>query len=191
MVQQQLEAERERHAEATRIAPQTSTQLNAEFRMMEYDTSAEKDEFNGIRMQEFAIQAEEAIDDVKNASCTLVNHLWNKLHAHSLEPSTQSSAFEIIESVRQRLQNHKSFLVDGARKQENQHHQEVTVMQKKFDAASVGRYVNVAQRGSRVGQVVAIHGGFDGVGAIRGDPQAEDDHHRIALVPQRKGEKAR
>ena len=58
--------------------------------MMEYDTSAEKDEFNRIQMQEFAIQAEEALDAPKhiyaqeageevrrrkNASCTLVNNL--------------------------------------------------------------------------------------------------------------------
>ena len=47
-------------AEASILAAQTSTQLNV--RKVEYDTSAEKDEFNRIQMQEFAIQAEEAFD---------------------------------------------------------------------------------------------------------------------------------
>ena len=40
--QQLWEADRQLRAEATILAAQTSTQLNAEFRMMEYDTSAAK-----------------------------------------------------------------------------------------------------------------------------------------------------
>ena len=44
------------------LKQQYSTQLNAEFRVMERDTSAENDEFCRVQMQEFAIQAEEAID---------------------------------------------------------------------------------------------------------------------------------
>ena len=50
MIQQQWEAERQLHAEATIFAAQTSTQFNVEFRM-EYDTSARKDEFNFSQMQ--------------------------------------------------------------------------------------------------------------------------------------------
>ena len=57
MAQQQWEAERQLCAEATIIATQSSAQLNAEFRMMEHDTSAVVDEFNRIQMQELAIQA--------------------------------------------------------------------------------------------------------------------------------------
>ena len=52
MVQQQWESEREFRAEASLIAVQNSTQLNAEFRMMEYDISSEKDEFHRLQMQE-------------------------------------------------------------------------------------------------------------------------------------------
>ena len=48
MVQQQWEAERQLRAAATILAAQASTQLNPEFRRMEYDTSTEKDEFNRI-----------------------------------------------------------------------------------------------------------------------------------------------
>ena len=44
--------------EASILAVQTATQLNATFRTLEYDISAEKDELNRIRMQEFAIHAE-------------------------------------------------------------------------------------------------------------------------------------
>ena len=47
--------------EATRLAAQTSTQVNAEFCSMEYDACAEMDELNRIHMQEFAIKAEEAM----------------------------------------------------------------------------------------------------------------------------------
>ena len=47
--------------EASILAVQTTTQLNAAFRTLEYDISAEKDELNRIRMQEFAIHAEESI----------------------------------------------------------------------------------------------------------------------------------
>ena len=45
-----------------KIETRTSTQLNAEFRVMEYDASAEMDELNRIRMQEFPVKAEEAMD---------------------------------------------------------------------------------------------------------------------------------
>ena len=77
---QQWEAERQLRAEATITAAQTSTQMNAEFRRM-----AEKNEFNRIQRQEFAIQTEEANDGQRqiyaqeageevwrrgNASCT-------------------------------------------------------------------------------------------------------------------------
>ena len=34
----------------------------------------------------------------ENASCVLVNHFENKLHTQRLEISTQSSAFEAVES---------------------------------------------------------------------------------------------
>ena len=44
MAQQQWEAERELRAEASIIEAHTFTQLNAEIHMMEYDTSAAKDE---------------------------------------------------------------------------------------------------------------------------------------------------
>ena len=98
LAQQQWEADRQLRAEATIIAAQTSSQLHAEFRMMEYDTSTEKGEFNRIQMQEFAIQTEDAFDAQrpvyaqaggeevkrrKNASCTGVEkpreHIWNPL----------------------------------------------------------------------------------------------------------------
>ena len=45
---------------------QTSSQLNAKFRVMEHDTSAEKDEFYRIQMEKFAIQAQETIEDQRN-----------------------------------------------------------------------------------------------------------------------------
>ena len=60
-MQQHWDAQRNLRAEAS-IFAQISAQLNAEFRMLEYDTSAEKDELNWIHMQEFAIQAEETVD---------------------------------------------------------------------------------------------------------------------------------
>ena len=60
-MQQHWDAQRNLRAEAS-IFAQISTQLNAEFRMLEYDTSFEKDELNWIPMQEFAIQAEETVD---------------------------------------------------------------------------------------------------------------------------------
>ena len=49
MAQQQWEAEQRLRVEALRLAAQTSTQLNAEFRVMEYDSSAEMEK--RIRMQ--------------------------------------------------------------------------------------------------------------------------------------------
>ena len=105
MVQNQWEAERQLPAEASIFAAQTSTQLNV--RIVEYDTSAEKDEFNRIQMQEFAIQAEEAFDAQRqifaqeageevrrrgNVSCTSVNYLYNKLNSQSLEFFIHGSA---------------------------------------------------------------------------------------------------
>ena len=60
-MQQQWDPQRNLRAEAS-IFAQISTQLNAEFRMLEYGTSAEQDELNWIHMQEFAIQAEETVD---------------------------------------------------------------------------------------------------------------------------------
>ena len=135
MGQQQWEAERQLHAEASTTAAQTSTQLNAEFRAVEHDTSAEKDQLNRIQMQEFAIHAEEATDAQRqlcaqdageeirrhdNASGTLVNYLKSQLKAQSLESSTQSSVSEAIESERHRLQNQESFLSHEAQKRECQ-----------------------------------------------------------------------
>ena len=108
MAQQQRETEQRLRVEATRLAAQTSTQLNAEFHVTEHDASAEMDELNRIRMQEFAHKAEEATDAQKhifvqdareelrrreNASCTLVNNLESKLRTQSLEPFTKSSNF--------------------------------------------------------------------------------------------------
>ena len=40
--------------------------MNAEFRVLEHDTSAEKDEFYRIQMEKFAIQAKEAIEAQRN-----------------------------------------------------------------------------------------------------------------------------
>ena len=44
-----------RTVEASIVAVQTTTQLNAAFHTLEYDISAEKDELKRIQMQEFAI----------------------------------------------------------------------------------------------------------------------------------------
>ena len=94
----------------------SSTQLNAEFRVMEHDTSA----FHRIQMQEFAIQAEEATDAQRrlciqeageairrhaDASGTMVNYLESRLRNLFWESSTISSVEEAIESHRKRLQN--------------------------------------------------------------------------------------
>ena len=105
MVQNQWKQKKQLLAEASIFAAQTSAQLNV--RIVEYDTSAEKDEFNGIQMQEFAIQAEEAFDAQRqifaqeageevrrrgNVSCTSVNCLHNKLNSQSLESFIHGSA---------------------------------------------------------------------------------------------------
>ena len=46
----------------TRLAAQTLTAQGAEFRDVECGASAEKDELNSTRMQEFATEAEEVMD---------------------------------------------------------------------------------------------------------------------------------
>ena len=158
---------------------QTTTQLNAGFRIMEFDTSVEKDEFNRIQMQEFANQADEQLvlketfslrkhdkkSDDEKMLMYLVNYLKNKLHTQRLESSSQSYNFEAIEAdlqrrlchaevecrsyverydefrsefashapERHRLQDEQSFLTFGARKRDNQHHQEVTILQKNLE----------------------------------------------------------
>ena len=119
MAGQHWKADQRLRAEATRLAAQTSTQMNAEFRAVEYDASAEMDELNGIHMQEFAIKALEAVDAQKhifaqeagaevrrreNASYTLVSNLEGVLLAQSLESSTLVSNFEALEvDFRRRL----------------------------------------------------------------------------------------
>ena len=54
MAQQQWEANR---VETTRLAVQTLTQMNGEFRRVKHDAPAEMDKLNRIQMQEFAIKA--------------------------------------------------------------------------------------------------------------------------------------
>ena len=68
MAQQPWEAEQRLRVEGTEVTTYTSTQLNAEFRAIENDAS-ENDEFCQIRMQEFAIQAEEATDSQNRSPC--------------------------------------------------------------------------------------------------------------------------
>ena len=117
MAQQQWEAEQRLRVEATRISAPTSTQMDAEFRVKEHDAPAQMDEFNRIRMQEFEINAEEAIDSQQhifaqeakeelrrreNASFSLVNNLESKLHTQSLECSSQNSSFQATEADLQR-----------------------------------------------------------------------------------------
>ena len=131
-VQQHWDAQRNLRAEAS-IFAQISTQLNAEFRMLEYDTSFEKDELNWIPMQEFAIQAEETVDAQRqlyiqeageeistNEDASVPWSITSRAvqENQSLESSTQTSFFEAIESKRNRLQSGESFLSDEARRRE-------------------------------------------------------------------------
>ena len=51
LLQQPDDSQSNLRAEASVLASQSSTQLNAEIREMEYDTSAEKDEFHKIQME--------------------------------------------------------------------------------------------------------------------------------------------
>ena len=62
LVQQQRDAQRNLRAEVSMLPAQTSTQLHAQFRVMEHLTSAEQDEFCRNQMQEIAIQAVETTD---------------------------------------------------------------------------------------------------------------------------------
>ena len=76
MAQQPWEAEQRLRVEGTEVTTYTSTQLNAEFRAIENDAS-ENDEFCQIRMQEFAIQDEEATDSQKRSPCGFPrSHIW-------------------------------------------------------------------------------------------------------------------
>ena len=59
VTKQHRDAQRIFCAEESILAYQTSKQLNADFRVMEHDTSAEKDEFYRIQMEKFAIEAVE------------------------------------------------------------------------------------------------------------------------------------
>ena len=111
MAQQQWEADQRLRVEATRLAAQTSTQTNAEFRALGYDISAEMDDLIRVQMQEFAIKTEEAIDaqtyiiaqegDIRrreHAPYTLVNNLESKLRTQSLESSNPNFDFEAIDA---------------------------------------------------------------------------------------------
>ena len=105
-------------------------------------------------MQEFAINLEETIDAKRqlyvqeagdevrrceNASGTMVNHLESQLQTQSVEPRTQNTFHEAVESERHRLQNQEPFLSDEARRREYLHQQEEIDMQKQFDQASKQR----------------------------------------------------
>ena len=96
MAQQQWEAQRQLRAEASKVAAQTSTQLNAEFRMMEYDIQAE--EAIDAQRHVYAQEAGEEVRRPENAPRAFINYLENKLHNQSLESSIQRSDFEAIES---------------------------------------------------------------------------------------------
>ena len=108
MAQQQWEANQRLRVEATGLAAQTSTQMHAEFRAMEYDACVEMDELKRIEMLESAIKPVKNIpssrkqgkksDDVKNAAYTLVTNLESKLHTQSLESSTSNSIVKAIEA---------------------------------------------------------------------------------------------
>ena len=80
LAQQMWEADQRFNGKATRIAAHTSTQMSAEFRAVEYDTSTEMDELNRIQMQEFAIKAEEAIDAQKHIVSVVVALVFIELH---------------------------------------------------------------------------------------------------------------
>ena len=82
------------------LAAQTSTQLHAQFRVMEHHTSTNQDEFCRNQMQEFAIHAEETIDAQRqlyfqeageeprrneDGSGSLVNYLESRSQNQSLE----------------------------------------------------------------------------------------------------------
>ena len=47
---------------ASILASESSTQLNSEFRAMDYDTSAVKDEFHKTQMEKFTYQVVETIE---------------------------------------------------------------------------------------------------------------------------------
>ena len=148
-IQQHRDLQKNHIVEASILAVQTTTQLNATFRALEYDISAEKDELNRIRMQEFAIHAEESIRAQRqlyvqeagkeirryeHASGTLIKYTICRIRVWSL--SRQNSARKAIESDRHRLQNQESFLSHKAQRCECRHQQEVIQMQKQLDEAS-------------------------------------------------------
>ena len=92
LAKQQWEVQRQLGAEASTIAAQTSTQLNAEFCMLEYDTSAEMDELK----DNATLRKLEKISEGGN----LVDHLESQLQNPSSESSTQNSVCEAVEYER-------------------------------------------------------------------------------------------
>ena len=154
-MQQQRDAHCLLRAEASTLASQTPTHLNAEFRVVEHDTSAEKDEFCIIQMQEFAIQAGKDSSFFRK----LGKKVRRKPHQVPwsitsraacrvifLESSTPNSVNEAIESEGHRLQNQESFLSHEARRQDHRHQQKVIQMQKHLDEASKQSQEDIEQR---------------------------------------------
>ena len=97
--------------EATKTEACTSAQLNREFRAVENEKS-KKDEFHHEKMQEFAIQTEEAFDVQKLSpsheaeqelgqyelsTYTLVQHLESKLQFQNSEMSSGQSTEPLVE----------------------------------------------------------------------------------------------
>ena len=101
LVQQQRDAQRNLRAEASMLAAQTSTQLHAQFHVIEHHTSTNQEEFCRNQMQEFAIQAEETQRQLyfqeageqprrnEDGSGSLVNYLEGRSQNQSLESSTR------------------------------------------------------------------------------------------------------
>ena len=100
----QRDAQRNLLAEASMLAAQTSTQLHAQFRVMEHHTSTNQDGFYRNQMQEIAIQAVETTDAQRqlyfqeageeprkneDGSGSLVNYLESRSQNQSLESSTR------------------------------------------------------------------------------------------------------
>ena len=134
MAQQHWEAERLR-VDATKIAAYTSTLLHGEFRTLGNEVLKE-DEFCHDTMQEFAIQAEEALDAEMRS---LVQEAgWNSVRTSlstdtlvkTLESKTQDqdSEFSIQNSDLEPAQRQESFLVPEVRNRERERHQAVTLV---------------------------------------------------------------
>ena len=175
-------------------------------RIQMQDFAIQAEEATGAQKQIRAQEAWKEIGQRENAPCTLVHYLENKLQTQRTKSSTARFAFQAIESALQTqlrhaqlecrnyvemydefssrkhlLQDQKSLLAHS-RKRWYQHHQDLTVMPKHFETASLQSPENLRKR-ALSDETLMLRRELESMKDVgvraTGDPRAEE-YRRIA-----------